>query len=119
MLTSTFLAIALPGFIKGKLISLLFAAIPVGAVAFVLYQLVKRFTGLVDAIKNPWIHRAVVTIIAMALTALAGATGLDIVCVPGENCLNEVNQEHLEFLVQSGLAALSAMLMHASKKGSS
>lgn len=115
MVISTFLAISLGASIKAKVVAVLFSILPIGAVAFALYQLVKRFTTLVDAIKNPWVHRAIVFAIALGLTALGAATGVDISCVEGVNCLNELSQDKIELILKSVLGSVSAFVLHAVK----
>lgn len=103
-------------FIQIKLVTLFLAAIPVGAIAFLLYQALKRFTVLVDAIKSPWANRLAVAVISFVVTGLAAATGLDITCVEGVNCLQAVTQDHITFVLKSGLGAVSAFLIHAGRK---
>jgi hypothetical protein len=110
-----FLSFSIGGFLKGKLIALLFAAIPVGAISFGLYQLVKRGTSLVDAIKNPWVHRTAVAVIAFVLTAAFAAVGSEIPCVDGVNCLAELTPDRIEVLIRWALGALSAFALHAVK----
>jgi hypothetical protein len=103
-------------FIQIKLVTLFLAAIPVGAIAFLLYQAVKRFTVLVDAIKSPWVHRLAIAGISFVLTAVFAALGLDINCVEGVNCLQELSKDKIEMVLQAGLSAVSAFLIHAGRK---
>ncbi len=117
MSLSLFLALSLPTFLSGKLTALLLAIIPAGAIAFVLFQIVKRWSATVDAIENAWVKRIAVGLVASIVTLVFGAAGVGIDCVPDENCLQLVTQDKLETLVKAIAASLVAFVMHAVKGG--
>lgn len=117
MFASLGLAFGLSGFFSAKLTAFFMAAIPVGAIAFALFQVVKRVSAQVDGLKNPVIKQAIVAGIAFALTAGFAAAGVTIECVPGANCLEQVTQDKLELVLRSLLSAATAFVLHAVKQG--
>jgi purine-cytosine permease-like protein len=107
----------LSAFIETKLVGLLSTIVPVGALAFAAYQVVKRMSAKVDTIANPWAHRAAVALIAAVLTPLFAAAGDPIACVTGENCLQYVDKDKVELVVRWILGAVSAQLLFLVKNG--
>jgi len=104
-------------FLTAKVAQLLLAAIPIGAISFALFQVVKRLSAQVDGIKSPYLKQAAVVLVATLVTAVFGAAGVNIDCVPGENCLALVSQDKLGELLKAALGAFTAFVLHALKNG--
>lgn len=104
------------GFLQGKAIALVFAAIPVGAIAFIIHQQIKKFSGAVDKLP-PFVHRGAVAAIALGLTTAYAAMGGSIECIDGQNCLEQLSTDKVKFALEWVLGTLSAFLIHAAKKG--
>lgn len=104
-------------FLFSKFGQLVMAAIPVGAISFALFQIVKRQSAWIDRLDNPLIKQALVLAVAVVLTAAFSAVGLTIDCVPGENCLALVNEDKIAEFVKAVLGAFTAFALHAVKNG--
>jgi len=102
--------------IKGQALALLFAAIPVGAIAFLVVQWIKRGTTWVDGL-SPTLKRGAVVVIAAAVTALGAMVGVPILCPPDVNCLTALDQETVTLILKAVLGSLAAFMIHAGKSG--
>lgn len=101
--------------IQTKLFGLLLAAVPVGLIAVVVMQYVKKGSTWVENL-SPMLKRGAVVVIAAALTALGTWLKVPIVCSDGVNCLASLDQQTVEALIKAVFGAVLAMLAHAGKK---
>lgn len=101
-----------------KLLPFFLSVIPVGAISFAVYQILKRKAEAVDMLKetSPWQHRATVAGIGFILTAVFQMAGGDAGCIEGVNCLHNLTQDKVEFVVKWLLSAGTAHLLHEVKK---
>lgn len=97
------------------LYQLVFAAIPIGTIAFLAMQQLKRWSMSVDAMP-PMVKRGAVAMIALILTSIGAATGVPIVCEPDVNCLTSLDQNTVEAVLKWGVGSLFALVIHAKKK---
>jgi hypothetical protein len=105
--------------LQTKAFGLLLAAVPIGLLASMGYQFLKkvieRETALLD--KTPAaVHRIYFGLTAVVITALAGVFGITVECDPGASCLSAVTQDHLKLGVEAVLAILVGSLAHHAKK---
>lgn len=104
--------------IQQHVLSLVLSAIPVGAIAFLIVQWIKRGTTWIDGL-NPTIKRGVVFVISAALTALGALLGVPIVCEAGQNCLASLDQNTVQLLLKAALGSLTAFLLYLGKNSTS
>ena len=102
------------GWIQSHILSLALSAIPVGAIAFLLVQAIKRATTWIDAL-SPTLKRGVVFGVSAGVTALGALLGVPIVCETGVNCLTSLDQDTVKLLLQAALGAVGAFLLHLGK----
>lgn len=95
--------------------TLIFAAIPVGTIAFLALQQVKKLSYTVDNLP-PWAKKGAVALISLVLTSVFSWAKVDAVCTEGVNCLTELDAGTIEVIVQAALGSLVALLIHAKKK---
>jgi putative copper export protein len=100
-----------------KLMSFAMAAVPVGAISFALFQIVKRQSSLIDGIRNKTVKQIAVVFVAAVLTLVFSSMGLSIDCVAGENCLNLVTQDKIGEVIKWALGSFVAFALHAVKRG--
>lgn len=101
--------------IQSHLISLVLAAIPFGALAFLAVQAIKRFSAILDHTPS-LVKRAVVTVLAAGLTAAGAAMGIDFGCqTDATQCLDNLTQDKIEMVLRFLFAAGSAFILHAGK----
>lgn len=90
--------------ITGIAVSLV-VPIVVGPLSFVVMQGVKSLSAMVDALP-PTTKRFIVAFIAVALTTLGGAAGIDLHCDPdlGTTCLEVLDKDVVKALLSTGIA---------------
>lgn len=105
--------------LQTKAIALVAAAIPIGLVASLVYQGVKRLiereTLLLQKVPAA-VHRIYFSLVAVILTAAAGALGITLDCPEGVSCLTVLTQDQLAQALQAVLAILVGLGTHALKK---
>jgi hypothetical protein len=105
--------------IQTKAIALIAAAIPVGIIASVVYQGIKRLIEketLLLAKTPAAVHRIYFSVVAVVLTAIAGALGITIECPPEVSCLTVLTQDQLATGLQAALTIVVGLATHALKK---
>jgi uncharacterized membrane protein len=100
--------------IQGKALGLLVSAIPVGTIAFLAYQGLKRYTQIVANLPA-WAHRLAVTGTAGLVLAVTALAGVPIICEPGTTCIDALTQDKLAALIKWALASGSAFVIHAGR----
>lgn len=95
-----------------KALGLVLAAIPVGIIASVVFQWVKRQRVEVDKL-SPALKNGAVFLIGAIIAAVSAFTGVEIACVPGENCLALLDQPTIEAVIRAGLSFAAAKFTHA------
>lgn len=101
--------------IQSKLMMLVFAAIPVGTLAFLLMQQTKKISIGIENMPV-WGKRGAVGVISIVITAIFTALKLPVPCQEGIDCLIALDTKTLEAMITAGLGSLVAMLVHAKKK---
>lgn len=107
-----------PGFLKSQLLSWAIAAVPTGAIVFMLGQWAKRESDWVASLGD-WQKRGAIYAGAVLLVAIGHALGIDTHCDPnaGTDCVAALNQPVLEALVKAALTLVTAHILHAGKGG--
>lgn len=105
--------------LQTKALTLLVAAVPLGLIASLVYQgvkkLIERETELLA--KTPAaLHRVYFGIVATVLTAVAGALGITIDCPTGVSCLTALTPETITVGLEASLAIVVGLATHALKK---
>lgn len=105
--------------LQSKALDLLMMAVPIGLLASLAYQALKKViekeTALLD--KTPAsVHRIYFGLVASVLTAAFAALGVTIDCPADASCLNAVTPEKLELLLEALMATVVGLLAHAGKK---
>lgn len=108
--------------LQTKALSILLAAIPLGLLASMAYQflkkLIERETTLLE--KTPaWMHRFYFTAVATLITTGAAALGITVDCtqaIEGASCLSVIQQDQLKIAMEVILAAVVGLLAHVGKK---
>lgn len=97
----------MPSFVMNAILPLI-----VGPLTFVVMQGLKALSATVDALP-PVAKRVAVMVIAIALTALGAASGVDFQCNvdTGVNCLNTLDKDAVKAVV----SAVLAYVMHFAK----
>lgn len=103
-------------FIQQKALTLALMAVPIGLIASLVYQGVKKASDTVDALPA-WAHRGAVAVVALAVTAISSALGVTVVCDEGVNCLTKLDQDTVKMLLEAALALVPALLAHKVKIG--
>lgn len=105
--------------LQTKAFSILLAAIPIGLLASMGYQFLKKLiekeTQLLDKVP-PALHRVWFTLTAVVITATAAALGITVECDPGASCLTAITTEHLKLAMEAIIAVLVGSLAHHAKK---
>ena len=105
--------------LQTKALHLLAAAVPIGLIASLVYQGVKRLiekeTLLLDRVP-PAVHRVYFSLVAVILTAAAGALGITLECPEGVSCLTVLTQDQLAQLLQAALSIVVGLAAHGFKK---
>jgi hypothetical protein len=104
--------------LQGKALGLIAAAIPLGLLASMGYQFVKKLlekeTHLLDKVPAA-MHKVYFGLTAAVLTAIAGALGVTLEC-PETSCLEAVTQEHVRLALQALIAIVVGQVAHSLKK---
>lgn len=98
--------------ISGMALSLVMPVI-IGPIAFVAMQGIKAASAVVDALP-PLAKRFAVALIAVVLTLVGGATGVDLSCNPdaGTTCLEVLDKDAVKAILSTGIA----FALHWAKK---
>lgn len=90
----------MPSFVMNAILPLI-----VGPLTFVVMQGLKALSVTVDALP-PVAKRIAVMVIAIALTALGAASGVDFQCNvdTGANCLTDINADAVKAVISAALA---------------
>lgn len=101
----------MPSFIANAVLPLI-----VGPLTFVVMQGLKALSGTIDALP-PVAKRVAVMVVAIALTALGAASGVDFQCDvdAGVNCLTTLDKDAMKAVVGAALAY--ALHFAKTKKG--
>lgn len=101
----------MPSFVMNAILPLI-----VGPLTFVVMQGIKALSATVDALP-PVAKRVAVMVIAIALTALGAASGIDFQCdaQSGVNCLSTLDKDAVKAAVGAALAY--ALHFAKTKKG--
>lgn len=100
--------------LQTNLVDIIWAAIPIGTIAFLVLQQAKRLSYAVDALPA-LTKRIAVGIIAVLLTVLFDWAGVPLVCEEGVNCLSSLNIDSITALLNAVLGSVIAMVIHAKK----
>jgi hypothetical protein len=108
--------------LQTKALTLLAAAVPIGIIASIVYQGVKKLiekeTLLLDKVPAA-VHRIYFSMIAVILTAVAGALGITVECPDGVSCLTVLTQDQVATGLQAALSIVVGLGVHALKTGAS
>lgn len=98
--------------LQTQLLNLLLLAVPIGAIAALSFQFLKKASAAVDAFPA-WLKNVAVYLIAMIVTTVTTILGVPVVCEEGVNCLSKIDQNTLKMLIEAALALGVAKLSHA------
>lgn len=102
--------------IKAHVVALALGAIPVGFIASLLYQWLKKVVEKeTELLANTpaLVHRIYFAMTAVILTAIGTYFGVPIQCPEGASCLAAVNsQKYAELFVQGAVTILTGILTH-------
>jgi hypothetical protein len=101
--------------IQQQLMNLIFAAVPIGTIAFIVMAQAKQLSVKVAELPA-WVKRSVVGIISVVLTAIFAWAKVPVVCEEGIDCLTKLDADTVTALLDAGLGAIVAMVIHAKKK---
>jgi hypothetical protein len=97
--------------LQNQILQLLLLAVPIGLIASIAFQFLKRASLKVDSLP-PWLKNGAVYIIAMIVTTVTTVLGVPIVCEEGANCLSKIDQNTLKMLIEAALSLGVAKLAH-------
>lgn len=101
--------------IQNQIISLIFAAIPIGAIAFIVVQYAKKASTWIDGLPA-WAKQSTVAVTSLLLTSLFAWAKVPAVCAEGINCLTQLDLKTVKTLLEAILSAGVAFIIHANKK---
>jgi len=97
-----------------QIANIIFAAVPIGTLAFLIGQQSKRLSLAIDTLPV-WQKRLGISIISIALTSIFAWAKVPNVCVEGIDCLTSLDSKTIEAILDAGLGAIVAMLIHKQK----
>lgn len=95
-----------------KALGIVLAAIPVGVIASIAFQWLKRQREAVDDL-SPAVKNGAIFVVGAIVAAVAAFSGVDVACQPGENCLALLDQPTIEAIIRAGLSFGAAKVTHA------
>jgi hypothetical protein len=92
-------------------LGLVLAAIPIGLLTSLVFQYIKKHKKVIDEMPA-WQKQGALYFIALVVTAVGQALGVEVSCNPTENCLDKLDEPTLRVMIQSALALVTAKLTH-------
>lgn len=96
-------------------VAILVSAIPIGIIASLAFQWIKKQRIKVDEM-SPALKNGAVALIATILAGVAAFTGVDIQCVAGENCLYALDETTVRAIIEATIAFGAAKVTHVAVK---
>lgn len=99
------------GWLQSWAIAIVVSIIPIGILASLAFQWIKRQSNWVDNL-SPLLKNGAVFIITALVTTVSTVLGVKVVCEEGINCLTQLDEGTLKLLINAALALGVAKLTH-------